>query len=451
MQHNSDSVKIFILLLITALLAARALWILYNKRDANFLIISFFIIATAFQYNVAIVHGGTSYIGGGTLSPDIRLTVTIIMDVILIHFMKFKKENFKKLRWVGIVLLFCLISFVNPFDKSPVATAAFVVFFLSHILLFEMFFSFMSRSEIIKGIFDGFLMLSLIQFPLAICFPALGIKSVTIPFQDAAELDATRYGQRDGAVGIFPHPGYLALYSIISSCFFLACYFKGYRKKQCLLLLTFNTTTLILTYSRTAYLVYVFDLAAVLFFYKNAKRNIISLSNFFKFILPVALLLIWVIYYSPLSENFLESNVDDMTEARLIFLAVAVEIFKTSPVVGVGLNAHRDYIINHSNILTVLTSDTFYLNNPIHNINLIVLVETGLLGFICWLVFLITSFIKSKQDLSKNRNEILSMSYIGVLIAVFLYGMTGWAPFSITMLPFFLFFTFFSIRYRSMA
>jgi len=451
MQHNSDFVKIFILLLVTVLLIARALWAMYNKKDANFLLISFFIISTAFQYNVAIIHGGKSYIGGGTLSPDIRLTVAIILVLVLIHFIKFKKTNFKGNRWVNIVFLFALISFLNPYDKSPVPTMAFVVFFASHILLFELFYSFMSREQIIKGLYDGFLILCLFQLPLAICFPFLGIKSVTIPFQDAAELDATRYGQRDGAVGIFPHPGYLALFTIISSCFFLACYLKGYRKRASFFFLFFNAIILILTYSRTAYLVFVFDLAAVYFFYRNAAKQIVTLGNFFKFVLPVALILLWVIFLSPLSENFLDSNIDDMTQSRLIFFALALKIFQTSPFIGVGLNTHRDFIMHNSDLLTVLTSDSFYLNNPIHNINLIVLVETGIIGFICWVAFIVTSVIKAKKDIAENKNGIFSLSYIGVAMAIVFYGITGWAPFSMTMLPIFLFFIFFTIRYRGIV
>lgn len=440
--------KIIILLLVIAILLFRAVGIMYARKSADFLLISFFIIATAFQYSFVIIPGAKNYNGGGAIGPDIRITVAILLLLILLPFFKRKIYSFKKIRWIVVIFFFIVLSFVNPNNHSPIPSLAFVVFFFSHILLFEFFYSSLSREQVIKGLYDGFLMLCLIQFPLAICFPALGIKSVTIPFQDTAEEASTRHGQRDGAVGIFPHPGVLSLFILIASCFFLACYLKKYNKTSSLLILLLNTVTLILTYSRTAYLVYVFDLAAIYFFYKNANKPILSLLNLIRFVLPVGLALLWLIFYSPLSDNFLDSNIDAMADVRLIFYAIAFDAFKRSPIIGVGINTHRDFLLHHSNLITALSYNPFFFNNPIHNINLIVLVETGIIGLVFWIIFLFTSVFKAKNDIANNKNEIFSLSHIGIIIGIVFYGMTGWAPFSLTILPMFLIFTFFTIKYR---
>ncbi len=440
--------KIIILLLIIGILVVRGLWIMYNNRNVNFLLLSFFLVATAFQYSFIIITGAKNYNGGGTLGPDVRITVAIILLFIVLPYFKSKFDSFKKNKWVNVIYLLCAISFINPYNISYISTLTFVVFFVSHIFLFEFFYSFLNKEQLIKGIYDALFMLCIIQFPLAICFPLLGIHSVTVPFQDDAELLATRHGQRDGAVGTFQHPGFLSFFVLIASCFFLACYLKKYNKLPSLGIIVLNTFTLILTYSRTAYLVYIFDLSAVYFFYKNAAKPILSLLNIIRFILPVSLIILWVIFYSPLSDNFLDSNIDEMADVRLVFFAIALDAFKISPIIGVGLNAHRDFIRHHSSLVTALSYDPFFFNNPIHNVHLVVLVETGLIGFILWIIFLLTSVFKAKNDIANKKNEILSLSHIGVIIAVVAYGMTGWAPFSLTMLPIIFFFTFFTIKYR---
>lgn len=440
--------KIVILILVSALIIFRALCIMYSKRNANFLLVSFFIIVTAFQYSYAIIVGAKDHNGGGTIGPDVRVTVALILLFLLLPFWKFKQINFTKNRWVNIVFLFIALSFINPNNHSFIPSLAFVVFFASHILLFEVFLSLLIRNELIKGLYDGLLILCLLQFPLAVCFPFLGMKSVTIPFQESAEETSTRHGQRDGAVGIFQHPGVLSLFIIMASCFFLACYLKQYNKRTSLIVLVLNTLTLILTYSRTAYLVYVFDLALVYFFYKNAHKPILSLLNLVRFVLPVGLILIWVIFYSPLSSNFLDSNIDDMADVRFIFYAIAYDAFKISPIIGVGINTHRDFLLDHNSLITAFSYNPFFYRNPIHNINLVVLVETGIIGFLCWILFLFISIFKAKNDIAVKKNEILSLSHIGCIVAVVFYGMTGWAPFSMTILPLFLLFTFFTVRYR---
>ncbi len=440
--------KIVILLLIVGILVVRGLWIMYNNKSVDFLLLSFFLIATAFQYSFVIVEGAKNYNGGGTLGPDIRITVAIILLFFILPYFKRRLNSFKKNKWVNVIYLFCALSFINPFDNSYIPTLAFVVFFVSHIFLFEFFYGFLDRDNLIKGIYDGLFMLCLIQFPLAICFPLLGMKSVTVPFQDDAEELATRHGQRDGAVGTFQHPGFLSFFVLVASCFFLACYLKKYKRLPSLGIIILNTCTLILTYSRTAYLVYIFDLAAVYFFFKNAAKPILSLLNIVRFILPVSLFILWVIFYSPLSDNFLDSNIDEMADVRLIFYAIAYDAFKMSPIIGVGVNAHRDFLLHHSTLITAISYDAFFFQNPIHNVHLIILVETGIIGFALWIIFLFTSIFKAKTDIANKKNEILSLSHIGVIIAVVSYGMTGWAPFSLTLLPIFLFFTFFAIKYR---
>jgi len=145
--NNNIMLKIIILLLVVAILVFRAVWIMYNNRNIGFLLISFFIIATAFHYSYAIVPGAANHNGGGALGPDVRITVSILLLFLLLPFTKFKKLSFKKNIWVNVILLFILISIFNPYNHSPVSTAAFIVFFFSQIILFENIFTVFFRES----------------------------------------------------------------------------------------------------------------------------------------------------------------------------------------------------------------------------------------------------------------------------------------------------------------
>src|SRR5690606_34368468 len=125
------------------------------------------------------------------------------------------------------------------------------------------------------------------------CFPLLDIKSVTMPFQPAAEMLSTRHGQRDGAVGVFVHPGVLAIFSLISSGFFFSCFLLNFKKYYSLLLLVFSAITVVLTYSRTSYLAYIVTLSILYYFYKRTNKTMFSFSIIFRLLLPAFLLLIW--------------------------------------------------------------------------------------------------------------------------------------------------------------
>ena len=78
-----------------------------------------------------------------------------------------------------------------------------------------------------------------------------------------------------------------------------------------------------------------------------------------------------------------------MYEARTIHFIMSFMIFKSSPIIGVGINTHLNYFDKMYSIQKLLPHmDDFYSTNPIHNIHLITIAETGLLGISLWICFL---------------------------------------------------------------
>ena len=241
----------------------------------------------------------------------------------------------------------------------------------------------------------------------------------------------------------------MSLFIIITSSIFLAAYLKGYKKTLFKYLVLINTITLYLTFSRTSYLVYIFDLFLVFVVYKNAKKSLFTLRNVIKFFVPLTVFLVWLVFYSPLSESFLKGDSNDQIDNRFIHFFMALNAFELSPIIGVGLNTHVELFTKQSSLSNAITLDDFFTTNPIHNIHLIVLTETGLIGLLLWFFFIFKSYSKSKENLLKGKNEILNLSFIGTLTAFISYGLTGWAPFSQGILPFFLLISFFATKFNN--
>jgi O-antigen ligase len=272
---------------------------------------------------------------------------------------------------------------------------------------------------------------------------------VTTLFHKFGIEGATRFGTRVGAIGTFVHPGNLGLFLIFASCFFFVAYLKNYKKSVFKYMLMISTFTLFLTYSRTSYLALVLSLFLVYLVNKNAHRRILTISNTFKYLLPLVIFLTWLIFMSPLSEDFLKSDSGNQIDNRLVHYFMAYNALSESPLFGIGFNTHVDLFMNKLSLSNSITLDNFFLSNPIHNIHLIILVETGVFGFILWLVFLAISFKKSKEQIKKKENEFINLGFIGVLFGFIFYGLTGWAPLSQGILPFFLLFTFFTYRFNN--
>jgi len=444
-----------ILLLVLLTFQLGRLIILYiGHKEVKFLWVSFFLISVPLEIERALTND--KYQGmTGTLTPIYQLSVPVIICCILLLF-KSKASDvlaFKFNNWATLTLLILLISLVNPYNENFTASGAFILFFISHILLFKIFSSSMDYNQIVKGFFDGFFILCACQFILAICFPLLGIISVTNLFHVGGQEAATRFGSRDGAIGFFIHPGPLALFTMIASSFFVATFSYNYNKKLSLLMLILNGITIILTYSRTSYIAFVLVIAFLFFIRKNYNKNIFSIANLFKFILPSVLFLGWLIFLSPLKSAFLESDVGNQVGNRVIHYLMAYEMFKSSPFIGVGINAHLTYVATHPAILSSITKTNetidFYRNNPIHNSHLTILAETGLIGFISWVIFILRNIVVSKNQIAKHYNPILSLTFIGTLVTIIVYGLTGWAALANGILPFFLIIAFFAIKYRT--
>lgn len=173
----------------------------------------------------------------------------------------------------------------------------------------------------------------------------------------------------------FPHPNSMAGYICTVNLLFIGFY-KETRKylKHYIMVLFFLTGALavILTFSKVAIVSY---LVIILFYLvqKYYKHSYGKLLKYAVYIFGIASFLMIAIPVGNFQQNVYQ---------RLVLNSAAVEVFFKHPLVGVGLN---NFILKLPNLDL---QNIQWILQPVHNIYLLVLAETGLFGFILFIVFL---------------------------------------------------------------
>jgi O-antigen ligase len=441
--------KIFIF---SALLLVYFFWyikLLVQKRDYSHLLLSFVVTSIPFLTSIPVFTPKYhTQVGTGSFTSKIFVMVPLIASFILLISKKNKHlfYIYTNERWILWILGLIAISLVNPFDVAKWGAVAFAVLFLSYIIFFRLIYSSLTPIQILNGIFASFLLLCVLQFLLALMYPLMGISFVTNIFQAGGGDWATRNGTRAGAIGVFVTPANLGLFSVLASGFFYATYLSKYQKKLSLCLLGINGVTIILTYSRTSYITLVVILFAMFYVFKNAEKPLLSLKSLFLGLIPALIAVYWLVFLSPFSETFLNTNADEMAQARFDHWIMGFDIFKSSPIIGVGINSHLEFVARSIELSKQIHND-FLTTNPIHNTHLIILAESGIIGFTLWVIFLVSMFNKAKWNISQGVNTVFALTQIALIMTYIIYGFTDWAPLSHSTFPIFLLFTYFNNKY----
>lgn len=371
----------------------------------------------------------------GEFGNIIRIEFPVVFLVIFfaLGYHRFKSDafNIKKNIWLYVLLAFCVVSYLNPYNTFPLAFLVLAVPLFQFLLVIKYVDYNFSRLDILKGIFDGLMMITLLEFVLAICYPVLGLEFVATLFRDSAFEWSQRRGMTS-AIGTFGHPGHLALYSLIMLGFFVACYLNRFNRKWSGYLILFNSITLILTFSRTTLICTVLIMPILILIYKQGKK-IFSLKSVIAY-LTLFMLLLAVVYVSPLSYLFLESDSNVQVTNRFVHWTLGYQMWEISKWIGVGINTHVYYMLNKLSVNIAaditLTDTFFFLRSPIHNIHVIVLAEAGMIGLGTWFYFYWNRFVTYyKYCRTANPiNNIFNLTFICLLLGTFLYGFFGWTP-----------------------
>jgi len=189
---------------------------------------------------------------------------------------------------------------------------------------------------------------------------------------------------------IFPHPNAFAGYLLVS--FFLL---KKYKFTRLFILLG-----LFLTYSQNVWLA-----LSIIYLVKAINEKFVFVVNWVALFLGLIFsLTLPIISYQLISQGNLFA---EFIQKRLELSVIAGYLIARNPVLGVGLGRFIPLIPDVINNVRILSISIWWLQ-PVHNVYLLVVSETGFLGF-----FILTTFL---IKLIVNKNIILSFILLAILI-----------------------------------
>lgn len=210
----------------------------------------------------------------------------------------------------------------------------------------------------------------------------------------------------------FSHPNIFAGYLVIAMLFLLLFFQKT--KNQMLLLsagIIFGTAALLLTFSRSAIFLWVIYLLAMfvfLIFKKYKKANIKSII----FILLLIVLVFSIFKNSLLAQRFFQTRLsDESVVERNELTAQAIKMFYKNPAVGIGVN-------NFFNNLNYPAKNKVLIIQPAHNIFLLTLAQTGIIGFLFLLYLFYKSFLNI-LNYPQNKKYLLMIIFAVIFLGMF--------------------------------
>lgn len=428
---------IFAVLLYTFKIIANARNLTFDKWGEIF--ISFFIFTNCVSFGLPLIDLNLPY-NDGAFGYKFRLEVfMIIAPVFFIIIARRLRWQLLPVPWyvVAIIVLYCAVNLLNPNNLAVNSTAIALAQLLSYAIFLYLICSCFSLDVILKGIYEGFLYTTILQAVLAICYPILGIDQVVHLFRGATSIRAE---ERPGAPGTFTHPNSLGGYMAYIVSFFTVCYLMGYHKKTSLWAGLLSLFVLIMSFSRTSMLAVSISFILIITIYTTQNSSIFSIKNIFTKILPIIAVIVAIVLFTPLKNSFIGSDMDEMMLARLMHYYCGYEIITEHPLIGVGLNAHLEYI--RANISFRIFGDVsriiwqaeeFMSTNPIHNVLLIWLSEFGIIFTLPILYFFVRRFYKIKSILRSDDDtnyKIINLFSIGLITCLLVHGMADWAPMS---------------------
>ena len=93
-------------------------------------------------------------------------------------------------------------------------------------------------------------------------------------------------------------------------------------------------------------------------------------------------------------------------------------VFKENPIFGVGIKNFRNEILKDKYINKKYWNNRHIKSTHPHQINFEILAETGIFGFVCYILFFFFSLFKSINGFIKNKNLLLLSSIVFIVVSL---------------------------------
>lgn len=312
-----------------------------------------------------------------------------------------------------------LIIFAENIFWASLEIFRYVKFFIIFLILRYAF----DKDELaVKSLLNVFLFVVVLQLLVSIAQQVFGI---TISGKAGSEVGLNNIdGEYFRSTGTLGHPGTLSQFIVILAPFLWleALNSKSLRKVLFMIGYALCLLIVVLTFARTGIAVIAITSMLMVFHSLISKGKFIS-----KALICISVLLFGLYffdsYYSVIYDRFSNAP-DESGSIRVVLAGIALDMLSQYPLSGVGLNCFTDVMKLHdpSNIVS-------WWPHPVHNIFLLILAETGFLGFSIF-IYLNFHFIRNALTGFKLRINPYSDYLYASLVSLFsiaLFGMLGWS------------------------
>lgn len=387
--------------------------------------IFFVVFASALNFRLRLVGDGV-HIGGAefALAPY-DVVCFFVVPFLLIKYWDGRVRGYRDAINVSIFffVFFSCFSFANSVEPKFTAYEAF-----RHIkvaLLFLVFRRVFAKTDAVVGLV--YAALALVFFELLISLTQLGAGEAEVT-EDAAEVkEVFVEGGLVRVSGTLRHPNLLGLYLNLLLPFMVvgALHFRRAYVFYAAIVLVFFV--LLMTYSRTQLALYgVILFFAFLTFKTRAGRGLYRSKLAWGAIGTLSLILLGAIAvnFDDLYERFFNAP-ESSSSSRLVLAEIALEMALSHPFVGIGWNTFIYAMADYD-----LYKAAAAFQYPVHNMYLLILSETGLVGLLSffallWSMYKAYRFSRLRFKLASDSN-VVQASFIS-LVVILITGMQGWS------------------------
>ncbi|MFH0907007.1 MAG: O-antigen ligase family protein [bacterium] len=402
--------------------------LIYLEKFAFYL----FIFCLPFQTRKILYQWGNAF--NEWTTAYLYFTDILLLLIFVLWFWRLRKERFLKNIGIGWfkdkikspnfwLVVFLLTSFISLSQTKNIQLGFYhwfkllelfgLFFYLKY--NFRQFFNFeqLAKIFIASGLIQS--IISIIQYA--------GQKSIGLKFLAESPLSLEIPGVANFAsngvkiirsYGTLPHPNVLAVFLFVS-IFFL--YFLWLRKphsfiKNCLFLIIFYPLLLALFLTFSRIIIFVFLLSSLIFFalcFRRHKKKVFALLCLLVILCSIFVFLILPEIYSRFSFSLEESSVN----LRIFYNQTAFSVISEIPWLGLGIG---NFVWGIKQVFIFLPS---WAHQPIHNLYLLIAVETGLVGLFLFLFFIwrqIVLLYYSDKSLSRILFFLIIFSFLFIAL-----------------------------------
>lgn len=231
-------------------------------------------------------------------------------------------------------------------------------------------------------------------------------------------------GELYRSAGTLGHPGTLSQF-VVAICPFLwmeANNKKGFRKILFLTGYFISLVIVILSFARTGIaMIAVTTLLMIM-------HSLMNKGHFFSKMLLCSIMLISSAYfvdtYFDIIYDRFANAPDESGQVRIILAEIALKMISNNPFFGVGLNTFTMVMDQYD-----ATNIASWWPHPVHNIYLLIMAETGIIGFGFFLlmnIYFVRLLLKGRKFRNNYCSNVLYACAVSILSMAF-FGMLGWS------------------------